>query len=85
MAARMTEGNSPRVEQRDAADLASRALCPLTYRRFLGYALIAVAVATVPFLLWNLASVLLLAFGAVLIACLLQVVAEPFQCLDAAS
>ena len=32
-----------------------------------------------PILLWQLADVLLLAFGAVLIACLLQVVAEPFQ------
>ena len=51
----------------------------LTYNQFLGYALIAVGVASVPILLWQLSDVLLLAFGAVLIACLLQVVAEPFQ------
>lgn len=51
----------------------------LSYRRFLSYVFIAIAVALVPILLWQLADVLLLGFGAVLVACLLQVVAEPFQ------
>lgn len=76
---RMIEGDFSQEARRDATGWQSRRPLPLSYRRFLGYAFIAVAVATVPFLLWNLASVLLLGFGAVLIACLLQVVAEPFQ------
>src|ERR671939_1635845 len=55
-----------------------RATC-LSYRRFFAFAAIAIAAATVPLLLWQLADVLILGFGALLIAILLRVVAEPFE------
>jgi predicted PurR-regulated permease PerM len=51
----------------------------LSYRRFLGFAAIAVAVAIAAIVLWQLSYVILLGFGAVLIAMLFQVVAEPIQ------
>src|SRR5271166_5485986 len=51
----------------------------LSYRRFLGYAALAVGVALVPVLLWQLGSILILGFGAILIAILLHVVSEPLQ------
>lgn len=51
----------------------------LTYRRFLAFAALAVMVALAPVLLWRLSDIVLLAFGAVLIATLLRVVAEPFE------
>ena len=51
----------------------------LSYRRFLVFALIGMAVAVAPVLVWQLSHVLLFAFGAVLVALLLQVVAEPLQ------
>jgi len=51
----------------------------LSYRRFAGYAAIAIGIALVPVLLWQLGSMLLMAFAAVLIAILLHVASEPLQ------
>ena len=51
----------------------------LSYRRFAGYAAIAIGIALVPVLLWHLGSMLLMAFAAVLIAILLHVASEPLQ------
>ncbi len=51
----------------------------LSYRRFVAYAALAVGVALVPVLLWQLGSILILAFAAALIAILLHVVSERFQ------
>jgi len=51
----------------------------LSYRRFLAYAALAVGVVLVPLLVWQLGSILLLGFAAVLIAVLLHVVSEPLQ------
>jgi len=51
----------------------------LSYRRFLAYAALAVGVALVPVLLWQLGSILILGFAAILIAILLHVVSEPLQ------
>jgi predicted PurR-regulated permease PerM len=51
----------------------------LSYRRFVAYAALAVGVALVPVLLWQLGSILILAFAAILIAILLHVVSEPLQ------
>ena len=50
-----------------------------SYRRFAGYAAIAVTTACAPFLLWKLADILLLAFGGALIASLLHLVATPIR------
>jgi len=49
------------------------------YFRFFVLMLIAAAVASLPFLLWQLRDVIVLAFGAILLATLLWLVAEPFQ------
>ena len=51
----------------------------LSYRKFLVFAALAVGVVLVPILLWQLGSILLLAFAAVMIAVLLHVVSEPLQ------
>jgi predicted PurR-regulated permease PerM len=51
----------------------------LTYRRFLAFAALAVGVVLVPILLWQVGSILLLGFAAVLIAVLLHVLSEPLQ------
>jgi predicted PurR-regulated permease PerM len=51
----------------------------LSYRRFLAFAALAVGVVLVPLLVWQLGSILLLGFAAVLIAVLLHVVSEPLQ------
>ena len=51
----------------------------LSYRRFAAYAALAVGVALAPVLLWQLGSILILAFAAILIAILLHVVSEPLQ------
>ncbi|MBV8522326.1 MAG: hypothetical protein JOY71_09405, partial [Acetobacteraceae bacterium] len=51
----------------------------LTYGRFLAFTALAVGVVLVPILLWQLGSILLLSFAAVLIAVLLHVVSEPLQ------
>lgn len=53
--------------------------CGPGYHRFFLYAVIAVAVAILPLLLWQLADVLLLGVGALLMATLVHVVAEPFH------
>lgn len=49
------------------------------YGRVLRYAAVVVAVAVVPVLLWKLSDVVLLTVGAVLVATLLEVVAEPLE------
>jgi predicted PurR-regulated permease PerM len=51
----------------------------LSYRRFLAFAAMAVGVALVPVLLWQLGSILIMGFAAILIAILLHVASEPFQ------
>lgn len=51
----------------------------LSYRRFFGFAAIAVGVVLVPVLVWQLGSILLLAFAAILAAIFLHVVSEPLQ------
>jgi predicted PurR-regulated permease PerM len=51
----------------------------LSYRRFLGFAALAVGVVLVPVLLWQLGSILLFGFAAILMAILLHVVSEPLQ------
>lgn len=51
----------------------------LSYRRFLAYAALAVGVALVPVLIWQLGWILILGFAAILIAILLHVVSEPLQ------
>ncbi len=51
----------------------------LSYRRFVAYAALAVGVALVPVLLWQLGRILILGFAAILVAILLHVVSEPLQ------
>jgi predicted PurR-regulated permease PerM len=51
----------------------------LSYRRFLAFAAIAVGVVVIPVLLWQLGSILLFGFAAILLAILLHVVSEPLQ------
>lgn len=51
----------------------------ISYARFLAFAALAVGVILVPILVWQLGSILLLAFAAILIAILLHVVSEPLQ------
>jgi len=51
----------------------------LSYRRFLAFAAIAVGVVFVPVLVWQLGSILLFGFAAILMAILLHVVSEPLQ------
>ncbi len=51
----------------------------LSYRRFAAYAALAVGIALVPIVLWQLGWVLILGFAAILIAILLHVVAEPLK------
>jgi predicted PurR-regulated permease PerM len=51
----------------------------LSYRAFLAYAALAVGVVLVPVLIWQLGSILLLGFAAILIAVLLHVVSDPLQ------
>ena len=51
----------------------------LSYRRFAAYAALAVGIALVPILLWQLGWILILGFAAILIAILLHVVSEPLQ------
>lgn len=51
----------------------------LSYRRFLAYAALAVGVVLVPVLVWQLGSILLFGFAAILMAILLHVVSEPLQ------
>jgi hypothetical protein len=49
-----------------------------SYAEFLKYALILVAVATLPVLIWYLSDAILIGFGAVLFAVFLRLGAEPF-------
>ncbi len=51
----------------------------LSYRRFAAYAALAVGIALVPIVLWQLGWVLILGFAAILIAILLHLVAEPLK------
>ena len=51
----------------------------LSYRRFIAFAALAVGVALVPILLWQLGFILLLGYGAILVAILLHVASEPLQ------
>lgn len=51
----------------------------LSYRRFASFTALAVGIALVPILLWQLGWVLILAFAAVLVAILLHVIAEPLK------
>ena len=51
----------------------------LSYRRFLAYAALAVAVAIAPILIWRLAFVLVMGYAAILVAILLHVASEPLQ------
>jgi len=51
----------------------------LSYRRFAAYAAIAVGIALVPVLVWQLGAMLLMAFAAVLLAIVLHVASEPLQ------
>ncbi len=51
----------------------------LSYRRFIAFAALAVGVALVPILIWQLGFILLLAYAAILVAILLHVASEPLQ------
>jgi len=51
----------------------------LSYRRFAAYAALAVGIALVPIVLWQLGSILLFSFAAILLAVLLHVLSEPLQ------
>jgi predicted PurR-regulated permease PerM len=50
-----------------------------SYRRFAAYAALAVGIALVPVLIWQLGWILILGFAAILVAILLHVVSEPLQ------
>jgi predicted PurR-regulated permease PerM len=60
-------------------DQAAMQQAELSYGRFLVFTALAVGVVLVPILLWQLGSILLLGFAAILIAVLLHVVSEPLQ------
>jgi hypothetical protein len=49
----------------------------MSYLEFLKRSLIIVAVAVVPFLIWYLFGVILIAFGAIILAMLLRLGAQP--------
>jgi len=51
----------------------------LSYRLFVGFGALAVGVALVPVLIWQLGWILILGFAAILIAIFLHVVAEPLK------
>jgi predicted PurR-regulated permease PerM len=51
----------------------------MSYLEFLKRSLIVVAVAVVPFLIWYLFGVVLMAFGAIILAMLLRLGAQPFM------
>jgi len=51
----------------------------LSYRRFAAYAALAVGIALVPIVVWQLGSILLFGFAAILLAVLLHVLSEPLQ------
>ena len=51
----------------------------MTYIEFLKRALIFVAIAVLPVLIWYLFGVVLMAFGAIILAMLLRLVAQPFM------
>ena len=51
----------------------------LTYGRFLVFAALAVGAVLAPILVWQLGSILLLSFAAILFAVLLHVISEPLQ------
>jgi hypothetical protein len=68
-----------RYQDRFHPDSAGRQTNQLSYRRFLAYATIAVGVALVPRAVWQLGSILMMGFAALLVAILLHVASEPLQ------
>jgi predicted PurR-regulated permease PerM len=72
-------GFSPMNPAKRAFERAAMQQAELTYGRFLVFAALAVGAVLVPILLWQLGSILLLSFAAILIAVLLHVVSEPLQ------
>jgi Flp pilus assembly protein TadB len=79
--ARHNTGSEQRHRYEDGfhTDSATHQTNQLSYRRFLAYSAIAVGVAFVPIAVWQLGSLLMMRFTALLVAILLHVVSEPLQ------
>jgi hypothetical protein len=79
--ARHNTGSEQRHRYEDGfhTDSATHQTNQLSYRRFLAYSAIAVGVVFVPIAVWQLGSLLMMRFTALLVAIPLHVVSEPLQ------
>jgi predicted PurR-regulated permease PerM len=67
---------TPHLHDQTAGD---RGVTPRTYAETLKLALLVVAVALIPLLIWYLFDLILVIFGAVILAMLLRLGAQPFM------